>query len=272
LYKTLKDYEKAHRMIDTATVTFKKIKDRSREGFSLDTKAAIYQSEGKCEKALKTIEKAIGILRLGENKTYLVETFGTKIKILISMNDVSGATFCLMEAVETAKTQISEEAANNLVKEYETCLREHLATPRNISSEEKTPAKNSFGENSQLDWKPLDGLELIMPPSLSMYEDIQGVWINNTHLEIVGLVKDSLAVVVPAEIVKRGDLVAVEETENGNVSCGFYDFEFGIACLEGYDSEPLLFDEGKISILGKIVGVARQRNSDGKMIVEPISP
>ncbi len=188
------------------------------------------------------------------------------------MDDISNAAFCFTEAVEIATSKISEEAANNLAKDYETCLREHLKTPKNSSSEEKTPTQNVDGENLQVDWKPFDSLELILPPSLSMYEDIQGIWINNTHLENVGLVRDSLAVVASTGNTQRGDLIALEETETGNVSCGFYDFGFGIVCLEDQDSEPLLFDKEKITIIGKIVGVATQRTPDGKLIVEPISP
>ena len=53
LYKTSKNFEKAHEMIDASSNTFKKIKDRSREGFSLDTKANIYYEEGKFDEASK---------------------------------------------------------------------------------------------------------------------------------------------------------------------------------------------------------------------------
>lgn len=259
LYKTGRDFEKAHQMIDASTQIFKKRKDRTREGFSLDTKAQIFSAEGRFEEALKTIEKAVNILRYGENAAYLVETYSTKIKIMVSMDDISGATLCLMEAAEIARTQISEEAAANLVKDYEICLRAHferMGAADFVSLAEEPPAE-----------KPGGGLELVMPPQLAMYKDIQGIWINNTHLESVGLTKDSLVVVVPSENIKRGDLIALEETDSKNVSCGFFDREFGIVCLEGSDSEPLLFDEEKIQIIGKIVGVARERTPDGKLKV-----
>lgn len=270
LCKTIGDYEKAHQMIDASTQTFKKIKDRTREGFSLDTKANIYLAENRFEPALKTVEKAVEILRSSENAGYLIETFNTKIKILISSDDLTSATFCLMEAVEIAKKQISEEAANNLVKNYETCLREHLESSKNILSDEKSNAENTKYNSLKNATAAYNDLELVLPPLLSIYEDIQGVWINNTHLENIGLLKDSLAVVVPSEKIARGDLVAVEETETGYVNCGFYDCDFGIVCLEGKDCEPLLFDEAKITIIGKIVGVAIESDADGKLIVEPI--
>ncbi len=271
LYKTARDFEKAHQMIDASTKIFKSIKDRTREGFSFDTKAQIFYSEGKFEEALKTIEKAAKILTPGENAAYLVETYRTKIKILISLDDLSSATFCLMEAFEIAKNKISEEAANNLVKNYEIYLREHLDSSKNILSDAQPEFVNENYDSVKNSTASLDNLELILPASLSMYEEIQGVWISNTHLENIGLLKDSLAVVVPADKIKRGDLIAAEETETGYVSCGFYESEFGLVCLEAEDSEPLLFDEGKINIIGKIVGVALERSADGKLIVEPIS-
>ena len=82
--------------------------------------------------------------------------------------------------------------------------------------------------------------------------------------------KGSLAIVVKAKV-KRGDLIAVAEVESGEVSCGFYDADFGIVCLEGADGEPQIFDEKEIRILGKIVGVSNSgRTEDGKMVVEAL--
>ena len=256
LYKTALDFKKAHEMIDISTSIFKKIQDRTREGFSLDTKSQIFLSENKYDEALSAIESAISTLNKGENKSYVVESFKTKIKILISMNRLSEATFCLIEAVEIAKTKISEEKANHLVAVYENYLRNNFDTLNSAANSNK---------NSDL-----DNLELVLPSPLSNFEDIRGIWITNSHLEAVGLLKNSLAVIVPTKDVKRGDLIALEEIENQNVNCGFYDNEFGIVCLEGYDGEPLLFDEEKIRIIGKIVGVANDKTSDGKLIVEPL--
>ncbi len=84
--------------------------------------------------------------------------------------------------------------------------------------------------------------------------------------------KKGILAVVAGEQVKRGDLAAVCEIETDSVICGFYDSEFGIICLESVGGEPQLFDEEKIRILGKIVGVCSSETStDGKMIVEPIN-
>lgn len=272
LQTTIGNFETAHEYIDAATGAFRKMNDRSREGYSLDTKARIYLAEGKYSKALITIDEAISILSTGENYTYQVGTLNTKTKILVFMNEISPATFCLVEAVEIAKSKINEKTANNLVKDYESYLRERLgfSAPeksmdvkiQNFSNLSKKNFKDDFSDNGSI--------ELVLPSPLSKFEEIQGIWINNSHLEEIGIMKNSLAVIVPTNEIKRGDLIAVEEKETQSVSCGFYDNAFGIICLEGYDAEPLLFDEEKIRVIGKIVGVANNMNNDGKLLVEPI--
>ncbi|MET0751761.1 MAG: hypothetical protein ABWZ66_00175 [Pyrinomonadaceae bacterium] len=257
LYKSENKFAKAHEAIDNATKIFRQIKDRTREGFSLDTKAQIHFAEKQYADALKIVEKAINILDSGENKAYLVESYSTKAKTLIYLNDFPAATFCLFEAVKIAQSCISEEAAKNLVKEYESVLQEK----NSAVIEEMFSEKSSFEEK----------LELVLPPSMSHYEGIQGIWIKNNHLESIGLRKDSLAVVAN-EKVTGGDLAAIVETATDAISCGFYDAAFGIVCLEGINSEPQLFDEKDVRILGKIIGVCKSEKSpDGKMIVEPIN-
>ena len=257
LYKIERRFAKAHEAIDRATKIFRKIKDRTREGFSLDTKAQIYFAEGRFNEALITIEAAIAIMLTSENLAYLVETYLTKTKILIYLDDISAATLCLFEAVQLAKANISEEAANNLVKEFENTLHE----------KNSFVADTIFTENKAEE----ETFELILPPSIAHYRNVQGIWIKNTHLEPFGLRKGSLAIVV-REKIKRGDLVALSELATDAVSCGFYDADFGIVCLENGSGEPTLFDENDIKILGKIVGVcSSEKNSEGKMFVKPLT-
>jgi tetratricopeptide (TPR) repeat protein len=57
LYKVEKRFAEAHKTIDNSTKTFKQIKDRTREGFSLDTKAQIFLAEGKYSEALRTLNE-----------------------------------------------------------------------------------------------------------------------------------------------------------------------------------------------------------------------
>ncbi len=257
LYKSQNRFIEAHQAIDNSVEIFKKVKDRTREGFSLDTKAAIYCDEGKYTEALKVVEKAIRILSRSENADYLVETYLSKAKILLYLDDLTKAFLCLSDATHIAKTKISEERAESLVKEFEAALKE----------KQSPTIKQNFTE------KEIGGetLELVLHASISHYQEYQGIWIKNSHLEKFGLRKGSLAVVTKDNI-KRGDLVAIHEISTDSVMCGFYDSDFGLVCLEIVDGEPKLFNENEIEILGKIIGVGNShKDSKGKIIVEPIN-
>ena len=263
LYKLESNFAKAHEAIDNATKIFKQIKDRTREGFSLDTKAQIYFAERKYKEALKTSEKAIAILNRSENKAYLVESYMTKAKTLVYLEDIPIAILSLIDAVNIARTNISEETAIGLIKEFEK-VRHEKDSPE---TEKDVKEKKDVKENETIS----ENLELILPPSIAHYTDIRGVWISNNHLEKFGLRKGSLAIVAHKEV-KRGDLIALTELASDSIICGFYDTDFGIVCLELANSEIQVFDEKEIEIFGKIIGVCQsEKNSDGKMIVEPVN-
>ncbi|HVE57238.1 MAG TPA: hypothetical protein VNB22_10450 [Pyrinomonadaceae bacterium] len=257
LYKSECRFNEAHQAIDNGIEIFKKVKDRTREGFSLDTKAQIFCDEGKYAEALKIIEKAVVILGKSENADYLTETCLSKAKILLHLEDFTAAFMCLSDAVQLAKTKISEEKAKNLVKEFEAVLKEKTTPSLNKTICEKVAG----GEK----------LELILHPTIAHYQEFQGIWIKNSNLENFGLRQGALAVVTKAEL-KRGDLVAVNEIATDSVICGFYDSDFGLICLERIGAEPKLYNEDEIEILGKIVGVGKsEKNSGGKIVVEPLN-
>ena len=259
LYKAERRFARAHASIDRATGLFKEIKDRTREGFSLDTKALIYFEEGKLAAALKTVDKAIAILGRSENYGYLTETIATKARIQLFSDDFSTATLTLLEAVELAKIRISESAAMNLIREFEQSLKRRNA-------EKKQPPNKA--ERTGI---ASGDLKLILPSSIAHYENYQGVWINNSDLEPFGLSRGSLAIVVSAGV-KRGDLIALIELDSDLVSCGFYDADFGIICLEAGGSEPQLFNQADVKILGRIVGVCDAKETiEGAMEVSPLN-
>lgn len=257
LYKSERRFTQAHAAIDRATELFREIKDRTREGYSLDSKALLFFEQGKFDAALETVEKALSILGRSENYAYLTDTLVTKAKIQLFSSDFSTATLTLLEAVELAKIRISESAATNLIRDFEQALQ-----TRNSGT---LPAEEERSGLASGD------LKLALPNSLAHYDDYQGIWINNSDLEPFGLSRGSLAVVVPTPV-KRGDLVAVMELENDSVSCGFYDADFGIICLEVGMSEPQLFNESDVKILGRIVGVCDAREkTTGAMKVQPLN-
>lgn len=249
LYKEIGKFSKAHESIDNATRIFKQLKDKTREGYSLDTKALVYVAESKYSEALRTVEKALSLLRISENSAYRIETMLTKAKILLYLDNFSAAVLSLIDAVDIARVQTGEKSAIQLINEFESALNERNAPPR-----KKDLAAGDF--------------ELTLPRSISQFSDYRGIWINNTGLEDIGLTKGSLAIVVKDKI-SRGDLVAISNVENDEVSCGFYDADFGIVCLEGANGEPQIFDEKDVRVLGKIVGVCDSaKNEDGKMVVK----
>lgn len=241
LYRSERRFSEAHQAIDRSTRLFKEIGDRTREGYSLDTKALIYFDAGDYNSALDTVERGIAILGKSENFAYLTDTIATKAKIQLYLNDFSTATLTLLEAVDLAKVRISEQAALNLIGDFEQALKERQLPSTPTIEVEKTGI--AAGD-----------LRLVLPPAIAHFEDYHGVWINNSDLENYGLSRGSLAVVVPSKV-KRGDLVAVMENDSELVICGFYDADFGIVCLEAGSSEPQLFSESDVTVLGRIVGV-----------------
>ncbi len=249
LYRETGHFAKAHLAIDDATRLFKQVKDRTREGFSLDTKALVFLSENRYSEAMATVDKALAVLRKSENSAYIAETLLTKARIKLYLDDFADAVRTLMEAVDLARIQSGENAATRLINEFEVEM--------NRKNEVIQPPQLSNGD-----------VELIMPPSLSKYDSCRGVWMTNDHLEAAGLGRGSLAIVVN-ENVGRGDLAALAEVENGSVVCGYYDADFGLVCLETPAAEPQIFDEKCVRILGRIVGVGRH-DPDGKITVEAI--
>ncbi|MCW5961842.1 MAG: tetratricopeptide repeat protein [Pyrinomonadaceae bacterium] len=252
LLRSENDFDGAHQMIDSAAAVFAEIGDNVREGFSLDTKANIYFDQGNYDDALATVERSLKILESCENAAYVVETLMTKTRIILAKDDFYNATLTLFEAVQIAKKNISEEAARKIVKQFEDEIGRNISAPSNRTSEYS------------------EAIELALPASLAHYDKYEIVRIRNSHLEAVGIVKGSLAVVVDEEV-SRGDLAAIMKIDDGSIYCGFFDLDFGIICLEGIDSEPQLHDADEIKILGKIVGhCSGEIDRDGKLIVRTV--
>lgn len=259
LYKMSGKFDRAHKSIDSAIDAFKKAGDKTREGFAYDTKASICLEEGEPHDALGAITLAVKRLRRCENAEYLIETLQTKFQVELVLGDTSAAVETLMRAMEAARNRIGDERAGEVFEEFRIAA--------NKLAESRRPA----GAPPEPRPTVADGLRLVLPNSLAKFKDYQGIWINNSHLEKVGLRKGSLAVIVSEKVV-RGDLIALTEIETGAVSCGFYDSDFGIVCLEGVNAEPQLFDANDIRILGKIVGVCRRGpEADGTMIVDALA-
>ena len=256
VYMSLGRFERAHLYVDKGIALYREIGDESREGMLLDTKAAISLSQGNFETALKTIEKAIYILKDGENKAFLAEAYATEAKILIWLDNFNGAILSLFEAAKLAETYSGREFAKTLIAQFETELEK-----KNVGRNPGRHGSNGLEET---------GLELVLPPMLASHEHYQGIRINNDHLHCVGITNGSLVIAAKTSAIERGDLVALTENESGEISCGFYDLDFGVLCLETCDLEPRLFDPGDITIIGKLVGIAGEPDQNGLRTVTPI--
>ena len=255
LYWLTGDFERAHRAIDNATRIFRGIKDKTREGFSFDTKASIFVAEKKYANALRTIDKAIDILRRGENAGFHAEAILTKAKVLLHMDRFGDAILALISAVEITRIKVGDESVRKLVEEFAGVMKE-------VSATQPTAGETAVG---------MDGLNLLVPASLAHYPAYSGIWIQSSNLRHFGLKKGALAIVVN-EDARRGDLVAIENLRSRSISFGLFDREFGLVCLDKGDGEPQLFDENEVRILGKIVGVGdRDANASLDIVVQPLS-
>lgn len=222
----------------------------------LDTKAAISFSEGNFEAALKTIEKAIHILKDGENKAFLAEAYATEAKILVWLDDFSGGVTALFEAWKLAETYSGRGFAKVFIAQFEAEV-----------EKKKAGAKSGVRRSNGL----VEGaLELILPPKLASHAHYQGIQINNDHLHCVGVKNGALVIAAETTEIKRGDLVAISENDSGEITCGFYDLDFGVMCLETCDLEPRLFDPADVTIIGKIVGIADEPDQNGLRTVTPM--
>ncbi len=262
IFKIQKRFDKAHESINKARKIFKQLGDSARESYCFDTKAQIYLAEEKLSIALKTVEKAETILRTGDSRNYLLDTLLTKIKILIYSDDSANAVFCLSDAVQIARTYFGEEFARTIVGKYE-----EIVSEKRLLAENEVEIVHQIPEETE---ETKDFLELLLPSSLVQYQSVQGVWLTNHHLESFGLTEGALVIVAQIPV-QRGDLIAVTEKSSDEAICGFYDADFGIICLDKPGSEPQLFDENEVEILGKIVGFSREGNTEnGKLIVEEV--
>ena len=156
-YKETRRFAKAHDAIDNATRIFRQIKDKTREGFSFDTKAMVYFAESKYAEALETVDKSISILKKGENTAYLIETLLTKAKILLFLDNFSDAVLNLSDAVVMARVQTGDDAAIRLIQEFESAL-----------DTKNAPRKKNL-ENGDF--------ELILPQSISHFSDYRGIYL-----------------------------------------------------------------------------------------------
>jgi tetratricopeptide (TPR) repeat protein len=117
-FKREKVYTEAHRSAKAAREVFKKLGDKTREGYSIDTQAQIYLAEGKLEEALECANEAVKMLSDGENYCYLANSMQTKSHIQLYLKDYVAASETMVACVNIASIQISPTQAKKFIEEY----------------------------------------------------------------------------------------------------------------------------------------------------------
>jgi tetratricopeptide (TPR) repeat protein len=120
------NFTEAHNSANNARKIFELLGDKTREGFSLETIAQIYCAEQKFEKALKYINDAIELLEKGESYLNLVESYRTKVKILIQLNQISDALTVMTAAHNLAALHIAQELAREIIEDTAALIQEKL--------------------------------------------------------------------------------------------------------------------------------------------------
>lgn len=244
LYKSKYEFQKALKLIDNAHYVFNELGDHGRAAFSLDTKAQILITSGDFDLAEKLADEAIKNLQ-GEDDYYMLQDVILTKQIAASYSNKKNESSLIWH---TIKESFGERIYNETLE----------ITNRSKIANQKTSIING-------------NIKLSLPQEISNKQKFFGVWMQNDLFEALGLKKGFLAVGVICET-KNGDFVAACEKETDLVTLGFLDNSFGLVCLENDLSEPELFDEKDVFIMGKIIGYCKPvLNQFGEYIVNLIS-
>lgn len=108
-------FEEAHLCAERARKIFEQIGDKMREGYSLETRAQIFAAQENYETALKFVNDAIELLEGGESYRNLVESYRTKIKILLGLRRLAEALTVMTAAHNIAALYISQELSREII-------------------------------------------------------------------------------------------------------------------------------------------------------------
>ncbi len=111
-------YDDAHKSVVSAIENYKKLSDKTHEGYSVDTRAHIFMSEGKYEDALVCANEAVKMLEDGENYCYYANSMQTKSHIEYHLNDYEASLETMIASVNIAAIHVSQTQAKKFVKDY----------------------------------------------------------------------------------------------------------------------------------------------------------
>ncbi len=120
-------YAEAHLSAQKAKLIFEQIGDKMREGFSLETRAQIFAAEGKFDQALQYVNSAITLLEGGESYRKLVESYRTKVFVLLQLDQLPEALMVMTAAHNIAALYISQELSREIIDGVAASIRNKIA-------------------------------------------------------------------------------------------------------------------------------------------------
>jgi AraC-like DNA-binding protein len=153
-HETEEEYKEAHKSVLSAIDNYKRAGDKNHQGYSIDTQAHIFMSEGKYVEALACANEAIRMLSDGENYCYLENAIQTKSHIQLYLKDYSELAKTIVEAIRIVNlfsdkpdkriSTIKETISSNFQKCWTV---DELAETINLS---KSRFKELFKQKTQL--------------------------------------------------------------------------------------------------------------------------
>lgn len=120
-------FDDAHACAKNARFIFERIGDRMREGYSLETRAQIFAAEGNHDKALTFVNSAIDLLEGGESYRKLVDSYCTKIKILLKLGRLSESLTTMTAAHNLAALYISQDLSREIIENVAALIEQNFA-------------------------------------------------------------------------------------------------------------------------------------------------
>lgn len=231
VYRLERLFKKAHKYIDSA-LSYTEINKRCR-AINLDTKALIFFDEGKYLEALDSVNEAIELLK-GDDYNFLTGILQTKIKILLELKDFRKACITYAENYSLLISYSDEKLANQFTDEFLKTLKSKFTVSVRLYEEYCRPQ-----------------IELSLPEDLAVGR-FYAVRMNSNDLESIGI-KLGMVLLVIDEPIKKGDLVVISDKDK-EIVIGFFDKHLGLIGIKKPTSQPLIFEETEVKVLGKVRG------------------
>ncbi|MEZ5307293.1 MAG: tetratricopeptide repeat protein [Pyrinomonadaceae bacterium] len=244
-------FSSAHEAVDKSLEIHKETGDISRFAYTLDTKAEIFEAEGKLDRAIATASEAIDILRSTEMYEFLINAYATLSRLRIKQREFALGAIEFSEALRIAEKYCGRSKREQLAKSFES----------DIAKQTSLTTRMTFLESN----KEEEELELSLSPLLSSFCEFDAVKLNSDSISSIGLKAGFIALVVDTQVYE-GDPIVIQVEGEDSVECGFLQFAPGEVWLRRDSGSITKHDETCVTIVGKVVGGADPgKAKDGKL-------